>query len=282
MNELVEVPLEDEIGDVLEKALRRAEVNEHDLSRRTGISVSRIRDAIDYRPDFDAEELSKLAVALDLNEVGFCALGAGMYPLPEQAGLPFCVWPLRMRHGIGVVNAYLVGECGSTTAILFDTGSGMDSLEKVWPKQITQVSAAFVTHVEPEHAGALCEVVRRFGVASAYAPAGVATPCGKLINEGESVVLGKFLITAFATPGHCSQHMCYRVQQSGPRPGRSMLVSGDLLFAGSVGGAYFCHRQLQTHLRRVLSLVPEDTLIAPGHGPLTTVGNELKFNPFLG
>ena len=264
MNGVVDVPLEDELGDILEKALRCAEVNEYELSQKTGIPVSRIRDAIDYRPDFDAAELGRIAAALNLNEVGLCAVGAGMYPLPEEAGLPFCVWPLRMRHGIGVVNAYLVGECGSSHAILFDTGSGLDSLETVWPKAIKTVDAVFVTHVEPEHAGALCEVVRRFGVRSAYAPAGVETPCGKLIKEGETHTFENFQVTAFATPGHCSEHMCYKVALSGARPGRSMLVTGDFLFAGSVGGAYYCRKQLKTHLHRVLSLVPEDTEL---HGP---------------
>ncbi len=63
--------------------------------------------------------------------------------------------------------------------------------------------------------------------------------------------------------------------------GRPLLVSGDLIFAGSAGGGYFCHRQLHTHLRRVLGAVPPSTVIAPGHGPLTTVENELRYNPFL-
>jgi len=58
-------------------------------------------------------------------------------------------------------------------------------------------------------------------------------------------------------------------------------VSGDLIFAGSAGGPYHCHRQLRAHLRRVLAAVPADTVVAPGHGPMTTAGNELRFNPFV-
>ena len=54
------------------------------------------------------------------------------------------------------------------------------------------------------------------------------------------------------------------------------------MFAGSVGGAYFSHEQLQASLRRVLAAVPPSTVIAPGHGPLTTVENELRYNPFVG
>jgi glyoxylase-like metal-dependent hydrolase (beta-lactamase superfamily II) len=62
----------------------------------------------------------------------------------------------------------------------------------------------------------------------------------------------------------------------------ALLISGDLVFAGSVGGAYFSHEQLQTSLTRMLRSVPPRTVIAPGHGPMTTAENELRFNPFVG
>jgi glyoxylase-like metal-dependent hydrolase (beta-lactamase superfamily II) len=60
-----------------------------------------------------------------------------------------------------------------------------------------------------------------------------------------------------------------------------LLISGDLVFAGSAGGGYFCCRQLQANVRRVLEAVPPGTVIAPGHGPLTTAENELRYNPFV-
>ena len=118
------LPLEDELGDVLEKAMSRERIAPELLAERTGIALGRIRDAIDYRPDLGCDELRRIAAVLGLNEVGLCALGAGQYPLPEIGALPFCVWPLRMPHGIGVANAYLVGECGGSRAVLFDTGAG--------------------------------------------------------------------------------------------------------------------------------------------------------------
>ncbi len=99
------VPLEDELGDVLDKAMRRAGLTDESLAARTGVRAGRILDAIDYRSELTTDEVRKLAAALGLNEVGLCALAAGSYPQPEIGALPFCVWPLRMPHGIGVVNA---------------------------------------------------------------------------------------------------------------------------------------------------------------------------------
>lgn len=274
------LPLEDELGDVLEKAMRRQDLGVEALALRAGVAEARIRDAIDYRPDLTAEELRRIAAVLGLNEVGLCAVGSGRYPQPEIGSLPFCVWPLRMPHGIGVTNAYVVAECGATHGVLFDTGAGIEALAAVWPRSIQHLDAVFLTHVEAEHAGGLCDVVVRFGAPAAFVPRGATAPCGRGIGEGETRAFGPFEVTAFTTPGHAAAHNCYLVRAPDARRGGALLISGDLVFAGSVGGAYFSHEQLQLNLRRMLALVPPNTVIAPGHGPLTTAENELRFNPF--
>lgn len=250
------------------------------VARRSGVAEPRIRDAIDYRSDLTTDELRRLAAALRLNEVGLCALGTGRYPQPEIGSLPFCVWPLRMTHGIGVTNAYVVAECGASRGVLFDTGARIDALEAAWPRSIRALDAVFLTHVEAEHAGGLCDVVTRFGAPAAFIPRGAVAPCGRGIGEGETHRFGPLEVTAFTTPGHAAAHNCYLVRAPFARYGASLLVSGDLVFAGSVGGAYFSHEQLQLNLRRMLALVPPNTVIAPGHGPLTTAENELRYNPF--
>ena len=275
------IPLEDELGDVLEKALQHAGLTAQEAGARAGVEPARIRDAIDYRYDLDDADLRRLAGVLRLNEVGLCALARGRYPLPEIGALPFCVWPLRMAHGIGVVNAYLVGECSGTHGLLFDVGPSLGALTEAWPRTMSRVDAVFLTHVEGEHTGGLCDLVARFGVNDAFVPAGAKVPCTRPMGEGEMTVRGDYQVTAFSTPGHAAAHNCYLVRALSARGSRPLLVSGDLVFAGSAGGGYFCHRQLHAHLRRMLEAVPSDTVIAPGHGPLTTVENELRFNPFV-
>jgi hydroxyacylglutathione hydrolase len=272
--------LEDEVGDVIEKAMRRGRLTAEALAARANIPFGRLCDALDYRSDLGCDELRRLAAVLGLNEVGLCALGAGQYPKPDIGALPFCVWPLRMPHGIGVANAYLVGECGSARAILFDTGAGIGALEAAWPTAVRELHAVFLTHVEGEHAGGLCDVVARFGAPSAFIPVGASAPCGKGLGEGEVRRFGGMEVTAFTTPGHAAQHNCYLVKAVRDTSAVAVLVSGDLIFAGSVGGAYFSHEQLYANLRRMLGMFPPGTVIAPGHGPLTTVENELRYNPF--
>ncbi len=276
-----QVPLEDELGDVLEKAMSCAGLTPETLSAKSGVPRAAILDAIDYRPDLGPAECGRLAAALGLNEVGLCALATGKYPLPDSEGLPFRVWPLRMAHGIGVVNAYVVSAGEGGRGLLFDAGPDAAALESGWPPGITGIDGIFITHIEAEHAGGLCGAAGRLGVSNAYIPSGATDPLGRPMGEGETVAVGGLEVTAFRTPGHCAMHNCYHVRSAALPSARSLLVSGDLVFAGSAGGPYYCQRQLRAHLRRVLLAVPADTVVAPGHGPMTTAGNELRYNPFV-
>lgn len=273
-------PLEDELGDVLEKAMKCAELGDGALAERTGVSVDKIRDARDYRYDFTTAEMRSLALALGLNELGVAALASGRYPLPEIGGLPFCLYPLRTPHGIGVANAYIVADCGAQHGVLFDTGGDAEVLRRVWPAAIRKLDAIFITHPETEHLAGLADVQRRFGPVPVFAPAGTAIAGAVGLSEGARMKLGPFEVDTLSTPGHAEAHNCYVVRAANVPAGRALLVSGDILFAGSIGGAYFCSERLKKHVKRMLEL-PADTAVAPGHGPLTTVHNERAFNPFV-
>src|ERR1019366_9300228 len=277
----LQIPLEDELGDVLEKAMNCAGLTPEGLAERSGVAASRILDAIDYRPELGPAECARLAAALGLNDVGLCALASGKYPLPDAEGLPFQLWPLRMAHGIGVVNAYIVQVDGDGHGLLFDTGPSGGALGAVWPAQVRAIDGIFITHSEAEHAGGLSWAAERFRVPDARIPAGAIASGALAIGEGGTATIGSLEVSAFRTPGHCATHNCYHVRSTSVPSARSLLVSGDLVFAGSAGGPYHCKKQLRAHLRRVLAAVREDTVVAPGHGPMTTAGNELRFNPFV-
>ncbi len=277
------IPFEDELGDVLDKALRCAGLNEEQLAARSGVPVEKIQDAEDYRYDgLTDDDLRRLAAALRLNEVGVGALARNRYPRPRIAGLPFCVYPMHMPFGVGVVNAYAVVDCCSGEGVLFDGGTGPEALQQVWPRAVRRIEAVFLTHPEAEHIGGVPGAVERFGLAAFYGPRnGGCRHEGWPLGEGETVVAAGYQITAFSTPGHCAEHNCYLVRPKNVPKARALLVSGDLIFAGSLGGGYFSCEQLLAHARRILGALPGNTVIAPGHGPMTTVDNERKYNPFL-
>jgi len=281
MDLTVAPPLEDELGDVLEKAARHAALTYEAVAKAANVELSRIHDAIDYRPDLKPAELSRLAHVLNLNEVGLAALAQNAYPRPEIGALPFCLFPLRMPFGVGVANAYILST-GGDTGILFDTGASGPELKRVWPARIRKLAAVFVTHYEAEHIGGLEEVMHEFGLNHFYGPPTGRWPRCLALGEGQTVEVEGFRITALLTPGHAAEHNCYGVAcvRQPERP--VLLVSGDLIFAGSLGGGYFCCQRQLKHARRVLAALAPDVLIAPGHGPFSTVANERRFNPFLG
>ena len=276
------VPLEDELGDVLEKAIRGCKLAVDEVARAAGISRDKLGDAMDYRSELTCAELERLAKVVHLNEVGLCALAQGKYPLPDIPGLPFSLECLRMPHGVGVANAYLISVPGESSGLLFDTGPSFTALQNQWPKNLKMVEAIFLTHLEAEHAGGLGDAVDCYGVPSVFVPEGCRAPCGKALADGAVSRCGSFKVTAYSTPGHSSAHYCYRVSLiNAVLGGGEVLISGDLIFAGSAGGGYFCCQQQQANLRKILALCPAQAVLAPGHGPLSTVGHERRFNPFV-
>lgn len=275
-------PLEDELGDVLDKAMRCTGLTEVALAAAAGVDVERVREAMDYRSELTVAEVGRLAAVLRLNEVGVQALAAGCYPLPQICGLPMCLYPLRMRHGIGVVNAFIVADCCAQTGILFDTGVDAALLKECWPKSIKRIEAVFVTHGDTEHAGGLRGVIEGLEGAAVFYPQGMAEPCARAVAVGEGCVLnfGPFRVRVLSTPGHAEAHNCYLVDAPKMPAAAALLVSGDMLFAGSVGGAYSCPDSMGNQLGRLFSELEPGTIVAPGHGPLTTVGHERRYNPF--
>lgn len=271
--------LEDDLGDVLEKAVRQAAVGLDVVARESGVELGRIKDALDYRSELTTSELGALARVLRLNEVGLCALASGCYPLPDAVPLPFCLHPLRMPFGVGVANAYLCSIPGSDSGVLFDTGASHAELHRAWPQKITRLDAVFVTHYEAEHIGGLATVLREAELSQFYGPAtGRWAQCAGL-GEGQVVNVGGLTITAYQTPGHAAEHNCYVVKVAGQAG--QVLISGDLIFAGSLGGGYYCCQRQLKNSRRLLADLPGATVVAPGHGPLTSIENEARFNPFL-
>ena len=275
-------PLEDELGDVLEKALCQADLTPEALGRRAGVAAERIRDAIDYRYDFTEAELDRLAEALGLNPRGLREVASGRYPLPRIQGLPFCLHALRSPHGVGTANAYLVTDCRSGVGVLFDTGPDPVRLRRMWPAGVSRVAAVFLTHVETEHVGGLEEVRRLFGAVPVFGPTGTKLAGCTGLADGARMESAGYQIETLATPGHAEAHNAYLVRAPGAGQTAPLLVGGDLIFAGSVGGGYFCCRRLRAQVARVLGQTPSATVLAPGHGPLTTIGHEREHNPFAG
>lgn len=272
-------PFEDELGDVLEKALKVARLDEQELARRTGIDVNRIKDAFGYRYEFTSVELEQLAAALSLNEAGLRALAEGRYPEAADEPLPFRLRVISMPYGVGVVNAFVAAECGADSGVLIDSGSCPNALLAAWPDDVRAVHAHFVTHWDSDHTGGCQEIIRRFGLPYCMGP-GPKRNDVRILKDGEILTIDSFRIQVLSTPGPARDHFCYLLSHLAHASSPGVLFSGDLFFCGSVGGGFHDSSAVVDHCRRLWRDLPGDTLVAPGHGPLTTIDTERELNPF--
>jgi glyoxylase-like metal-dependent hydrolase (beta-lactamase superfamily II) len=104
-------------------------------------------------------------------------------------------------------------------------------------------------------------------------------PAEKLLRQGDRFKAGSLAIEVIHTPGHTKGSSCFLIQDTGFP---AILLSGDTLFAGSVGRSDLPggdERILMTSLEK-LSELPDDMKVYPGHGPATTIGEERRGNPF--
>ena len=103
----------------------------------------------------------------------------------------------------------------------------------------------------------------------------------RALDDGVSVELAGLTLTVDHTPGHTRGSVTFRsVTSDGP----GLLISGDTLFAGSIGRTDLPggdHEQMRVSLRDKILVLDDDTVVLPGHGPHTTIGRERASNPFL-
>lgn len=110
---------------------------------------------------------------------------------------------------------------------------------------------------------------------------GTAPVADMVLNEGDTLSAGRLRFEVLHTPGHTPGGICLFAED--PDGGAPHLFSGDTLFASSVGRTDFpggSARALQHSVARLASL-PAETIVHPGHGPETTIGREIRVNPFF-
>ena len=116
------------------------------------------------------------------------------------------------------------------------------------------------------------------------APFGVellSPPADRVVSEGDVVTAAGFELDVLETPGHSVGHVVFVFKATSPW----VVFGGDVLFQGSIGRTDFpdgSFEQLRNAIHQKLFTMPDDTIVLPGHGPPTTIGEEKRSNPFVG
>ena len=109
----------------------------------------------------------------------------------------------------------------------------------------------------------------------------VSPPADKTLSDGDDLQLAGLQLKVLDTPGHSIGHVVFVCEKVSP----TVVIGGDVLFNGGVGRTDFpdgSFEQLRDSIHNVLFPLAPDSLVFPGHGPHTTVGQEIETNPFVG
>ena len=266
------IALEDGFADVIGKAQRGLRLTDTELAEKARVSSQKIKKM--REGEFDELALLRVAGVLDLATRALCELAAGEWR-PEKVEVDGLAQFSTRYHEV-MVNAYLLWKPGSRDAVAFDTGADCSAMLDLAAKQKLAIKAILLTHAHVDHVADLARLREKSG-APVYVSALEPVAGAELIEEGKTFRIGKLNIETRLTWGHSRGGMTYVVQGLA----RPVAVVGDSLFAGSMGGGSVSYEDaLRNNLEKILSL-PDETIICPGHGPMTTVGEEKVHNPFF-
>ena len=192
-------------------------------------------------------------------------------------------------------NCYLiVDDRGARQAVLVDPGDEGPRIVREVERAGARVEAIWLTHAHLDHIGGIAAVRKTWNVpiylhpldrplydagalqASHYGlPFEQPPPPDQVFSDGDTVTIGPLRFSVMHVPGHAPGHVAFY--------GEGVVFGGDCLFAGSVGRTdlpFSNSADLGASLGRLIALPPE-TILYPGHGPASTVGEEIRTNPFL-
>ena len=262
--------MEDNFADVVSKAQRGLGFSNAELAARTGISeeeLVRVKEET-----YNAMALRKLAPVLGLSARALTALPQYRPAAVEMERLAVCSSP----YGGMYVNAYIIWDAPGGHAAVFDTGADCEAILSILRAQKLSLCGIFITHTHSDHIAVLGELQQKNG-ARVFVSSREPLSGAELLEPGQEIACGGLRIEPRLTWGHTRGGMSYIVRGLE----RPIVAVGDALFAGSMGGGSFSYTDALRTNREELFTLPPETIICPGHGPLTTIAEERVHNPFF-
>lgn len=270
--------LEDHAGDLIRKARSMAGVPVGAAATATGLDVANYR-VLEREGKISAgTNLRAVARLVGLDADKLERLARGWRPAPVELAQWSSLRCITTADADMSVNCFLVWDEATRAAALFDTGFDAAPVLAMIERERLRLEHIFITHGHSDHVEGLVTLRGKFSGARVHWNG--ANAAGSRNQPGEAVSVGRLSVTHRLTPGHAEDGVTY-VIHGWPNPAPAVAVVGDALFAGSVGLSPAGWEVARTAIAKEILSLPSATLICPGHGPLTTVGEELGNNPFF-
>ena len=271
--------LEDHVGDIIRKARAMSGVSAEEAARVAGLSGAELGALEESGQAAGKPNYSALATKLGLEPAKLEAVAKGWLPAERDLSQWRELRCISTNTGGMAVNCYLVWDEVSKDAALFDTGWDAQPLLQLLAGEQVHLRHIFLTHGHEDHVAALAPVRQAFPKARIHSGAKSA-PVDQRNRPNDFIHLGSLRITNRDTPGHAEDGTTYIIG-TWPEDAPHVAIVGDAIFAGSIGRGNQSWQLARQKVREQIFSLPPDTLICPGHGPLTTVGEEKAHNPFF-
>jgi glyoxylase-like metal-dependent hydrolase (beta-lactamase superfamily II) len=271
--------LEDHVGDVIRKARAMTGVSADAAAKAAGLTEAELAALEGSGQSAKKPVFADLASLIGLHPGKLESIANGWSPSPKDLSIWRELRQISTTEGGNKVHCYLVWDEVTREAAVFDTGWDGEPVLKLIEENQLQLRHVFVTHTHADHMAGLEKIREWFPKSFLHTDAKSAPPQHRN-RRNDCVHLGSLRITNRDTPGHAEDGVTYLVG-NWPEDAPHVAIVGDAIFAGSIGRGNQSWELARQKVREQILSLPPDTLICPGHGPLTTVAEEKAHNPFF-
>lgn len=269
----MKIPIEDFLEDVIGKTMRGRGLNGAAVAEIAGVSKGGVVALANG--EFDETVVRAVAPVLELHADSLVSMGKKDW-YPEEVkveGLAIFNTPF---HDM-LVNAFLVWDPATKKAAVFDTGADASPVIAKVKELDLEVVAIYVTHTHADHIADLDRLKEATGNPPVFVNSLEMFRGALAMNEGGEGGIGSLRLKTFQTSGHAVGGNTYFIEGLS----RPVAIVGDALFCLSMGGGKVSFTDALRNNREKIMRLPDETVICPGHGPMTTVGEEKAHNPFF-
>ena len=275
--------LEDNLSDIIQKARTGNGLSLAEVAKATGLTQTQLSQIEEGTLIPSPNQLQSLTRPLGLNAQKLLAIADGAWaPQQPPQWLKDKVIIIQGKIGGYPVNGSILYDDQTREAACIDTAYDPEKMLKSIENHHLRLKYILLTHAHHDHMGGV-ETIKAKTEARLYlhrdemplfSRQSRLTPDG-FVTDGSEISIGRIRLKALSTPGHTPGGVSYTTE--------GLCFVGDALFAGSTGRSMSPegYQSLLVSLRQKVLSLPDETVILPGHGPTTTVGEEKLHNPFF-